>query len=662
MRILIWSVYGIMNSTRITKLKKAAAFLLCVIMLLPLASCKEGQTTSGEDSKVVSNVTSEAESSRALIPSERAAKVWNNAWTDKAGGFESADTIYGFDFYKNRELSSDDASALGVEDYKYIFFGENNSRIVNISDGYAVTLPDIDFEPDYSLSGYRSRYKTDDYLLTISSENKNPYSKDENGWNIYLTEWLNRFINNNGFLSANSIRRTKKVQETTELIEGYTVITYNLGFIFSKNFEYPYYDIAVVRKNDEYVQFYLFVMKSKTMDVDRFENIVKSFVEFEKNGKSENPKTAYELKIPENWNAETKAYFDKLNNQNTVDWGFFVQSMPEDDSSNFSNARNKLMSNTERLSTAMDYNFVIMPTYTHIGWGDDLHDFPTSLANEFAGGNGFNGKPVLQFTYQFTTWNNTNLEGYTPMFDVLAGKFDDQFRKIARAIKAYGKPVIFRLNNEMNSDWVSYCGIVTLLDPDIFIDTWKRMYDIFVEEGVDNTIWVFHPIEKTTPYSNWGEWLNYFPGIDYVQMFGAGSYEFNNGSRPATFKQLNMDVYNKSYAYFEKYPWIISEFACGAGGEVINNWGSFTPSVLGRNQASQAVWVKDMFNVLNNIEKPENAYAKNIKAMVWFSVNDYATVDGQTKIVNYLSLDSTLTQTLEAFKQGFADSKAKREQ
>ena len=61
------------------------------------------------------------------------------------------------------------------------------------------------------------------------------------------------------------------------------------------------------------------------------------------------------------------------------------------------------------------------------------------------------------------------------MFDILRGVYDEDFRKLASAIKAYGYPVLFRLNNEMNTDWTSYCGMMTLCDPEIFILTWRYL-------------------------------------------------------------------------------------------------------------------------------------------------------------------------------------------
>ena len=62
------------------------------------------------------------------------------------------------------------------------------------------------------------------------------------------------------------------------------------------------------------------------------------------------------------------------------------------------------------------------------------------------------------------------------------GRYELALRDLAQRIKAYGKPVLFRLNNEMNTDWTSYCGMMTLNDPDIFQATWRYLYNFFIEK------------------------------------------------------------------------------------------------------------------------------------------------------------------------------------
>ena len=297
-------------------------------------------------------------------------------------------------------------------------------------------------------------------------------------------------------------------------------------------------------------------------------------------------------------------------------------------------------------------------TYLHIGWYDNLSS-PAEVmerAAKHAGGDGKNGKPIFNLTYQFTVTNNATGGVYTPMFDILRGKLDDHFRQLAQALKEYGKPVLFRLNNEMNTDWTDYCGMMTLIDPDIFQMTWRRMYDIFEEEGVDNCIWIFNPISTTCPYSNWGEALCYMPGADYVQMLGITHYQMNNGTNgaaPTSFKAMYTETANKMLPYFENHPWIIGEFACGAGGEAYYDWGKggYVFADPARNAALQEKWVRDMLDCFRNNQKPENAFCKNIKLAIWFSANDYADADGDGKydeITNYLKLDEGAMGAIKA--------------
>ena len=224
------------------------------------------------------------------------------------------------------------------------------------------------------------------------------------------------------------------------------------------------------------------------------------------------------------------------------------------------------------------------------------------------------------------------------------GEYDDYFDRLAKDVKQYGKPVLFRLNNEMNTDWTSYCGMMTLLDPDIFRLTWIRLYEAFEANGVDNCIWIFNPIAVSCPYSNWGEDLCYMPGIDYVQALGITRYEMlNDLATYTTFKKGYSELYEKNRNYWMNYPWIVSEFGCAAGGAITES-GELT--TLYRNKLTQAEWVKEMFDCM--ADKENNEFCKKITAMVWFNCNDY----NQGLIMNSLYLHSSLTETFQALKEG----------
>ncbi len=565
---------------------------------------------------------------------------------------EGLSSLVGMELYVNGERSTG-STMIAANDNKKIYNTMLYRRVVNYTNGYRLDVP-FDWQEDFSLATLRTRYTNDHYSLTVTRETKNPYY-GESGWNTYLTEWLNRYIADSSFLSANNLSYTRTPVTSTSILSGYEVLMYDIVINDNSKIALPYYSIAVVRQQSNYRQFYLLVLKSDARTDTVMEKILRSFVPMTPTGRAVNTQGQYEVTVPTTWSAETKAYYNKLMTQDTTDFGFFSASMVSISDSSYNTQNSKIQSEYDRLSKATGIDYEIMPTYTHLMYGSTYMQFPSTMANKYAGGNGFNGKPVLQFTYQFTSNNNT-LNGQTPMYDILRGKHDAQFRQLAKDIKAYGKPVLFRLNNEMNTDWTSYCGMMTLLDPDIFVQTWQRLYDIFEQQGVNNCIWIFNPVATTTPYCSWGEDLCYMPGAEYVHALGLTNYEMGNGTSLSSFKTMYSMVYDKNEPYFSNYPWIISEFAAGAGGQKMFDWSvdQWVDTTLGRNADKQAAWVTDMFACLNNKQAEENAFCRNIKGAVWFSTNDYTYIDSKKYIVNYLELDSSLTDTLAAFKAGFA--------
>ncbi|MGN0172491.1 MAG: glycosyl hydrolase [Acutalibacteraceae bacterium] len=574
--------------------------------------------------------------------------LWDDAYADETNGFADKDAVKNTVFYLNGVQSTNYNADAAQNDTKFLFESGSATRVVHRANGYCLTLPYTGVETDNTLGALKTVYRGEGYQLTVSFEDKSPYGNVKSGWNIYLTEWLNRFIDNDDFIRQNDLSRTREVINSKDILNGYTVMVYDIEIKDAAEIALPYYHIAIVRKNTAYDRFYLLNMKTASESTELFDTILQSFTPIESVGTPVNTVGQYELQIPDYWSEETRAYYDSLlakMDNGQVDWGFFTNSMPASNDGNYRSTRMNLKSNINWISgeNGINTSMQILPTYLHLGGPNKLSSFPLDLAKEFAGGNGQNGKPVLQLSYQFTRTNNTELDGKTPMYDILRGEYDDHFRAIAKDIKEYGKPVLVRLNNEMNSDWTSYCGMVTLLDPDLFVATWQRMYDIFREEGVDNTIWIFNPIAKSCPYSNWGDTLCYMPGTEYMQVLGLTSYEMGNDTVLPSFESMYKTLYDVNKENFASWPMIIGEFACGAGGE---NKGL----ALGRNADKRTVWVQDMFACLQKKTEEGYEFCKNIVGMVWFDTNDY---DGYS-ISNYLEVPRDETATWAAFREGLA--------
>ena len=633
--------------------KLAWLLALCLLALSVLAGCDgNGETASSQPEQSAESETVSQEESIVKTPDANAEKVWNDLYADPGAGLTDPTSIYKLSIYENGVEATGYPSPGSTTDVRYVFAGENATRAVVPAEGYMLTLPGV-ATADFSLGKYRSQFKNDQYCLTVTYEDQNPYGDNKDGYDLYMREWLVEQIDDLDFLSKNQIMRTRPVQEVE--VDDYTVKTYCMKINLGSKIQFPFYHVAIIRPTASYEYFYLFVMKSDEKMLNEFDAIIASFAEIDRVGVPANGFTSYEVKANPNWNAETAAYYESLINRTDVGFGAFHQGNSDE--------YTEWLWSDEAIGATPD----VYMTYLHIGWYDNLSS-PAEVmerAEKHAGGNGFDGKPVFNLTYQFTVTNNATGGVYTPMFDILRGKLDDHFRELAQALKEYGKPVLFRLNNEMNTDWTDYCGMMTLIDPDIFQMTWRRMYDIFEEEGVDNCIWIFNPISTSCPYSNWGEALCYMPGEDYVQMLGITHYQMNNGTNkaaPASFKAMYTETANKMLPYFENYPWIIGEFACGAGGEAYYDWGKngYVFADLGRNADLQEQWVRGMLDCFRNNQDPANAFCKNIKLAIWFSANDYADADGDgqyDEITNYLKLDEGAMGAIKALGEYLNENK-----
>jgi len=599
---------------------------------------------------------------------------------DEANGFKDVNSLTKLKACVNGEYVTSFTDVTTRQDAKAELYTKTSMRFINVSAGYIFSLPFGEVEVNNEIGKYRSQFTFGDAILSVSSEYSNPYTAESNAWYTYCSEWIIPHISDQAYIQRNDLTRTIPMNYEftpqhpygdTEFKKGYDVYFFGIK-INDENelIEKPYYSIAIVREIADVKNFTLFVMKSETDQNSLMEKIVTSYSKLKSKGIQRNYYYSEEAIDEPEWSIETRNYFHILQEEQYINWGAFSYSMP--------NGINELHAGNptydaflsdaidvqNKLEKAWDHKFEIYPTYCHIGNGNSLHYFPLDQANELAGGNGVNGKPVLQFTYQFTMDNNNVASHSNPAFDILRGKYDEHFRRLAQDMLEYGKPILFRLNNEMNTDWTSYSGIVSMLDPDIFVMTWRHLYDICIEEGCNNLIWIWNPFDKSAPYSSWGEDLCYFPGEEYVQLLGGTCYEFNNYSAKEapdkinSFRKMYQTLYKKnSDAFSNKWKMILSEFACGSGGDASGE--------LGRNAAVQAEWVAGMFYEINREDTPE--YIKQMRGAIWFNANDYNSGNVIRNRLQLCQRPNVLTEnyddlipTLNAFRDGFAAQDARK--
>jgi hypothetical protein len=127
------------------------------------------------------------------------------------------------------------------------------------------------------------------------------------------------------------------------------------------------------------------------------------------------------------------------------------------------------------------------------------------------------------------TWRGTNLG------QILSGQFDDMIRARAREARQLGFPIFVRPMHEMNGDWFPWC-----CHPEEYRQSWRRIHEIFSEEGATNVAWVWSPATSR------GGWDSYYPGDGYVDWIGASLYNWGL-SRPDTRWQRFAEILEPFY-------------------------------------------------------------------------------------------------------------------
>lgn len=491
---------------------------------------------------------------------------------------------------------------------KRLTYNEEDAEFVNYSKGYSFNVPkDVDF--DFSLSPVFVDIYNDNFTLRVSRE-WSPYDDVQE----YINYYLERFIDSNEWRITNGVEFKYQKSSFAPSAPTYMVERKDFEITNMQSDEYNYYSFIIFRNEER--DFFCLTAKydndnTKYMDFV-LNKITDTFSLVEIKGEDKYS-VDYHPILPTNWSEETKNLYSKLTSPDTeLMWGIFTKDIYGEG----------INTTVPKLEKDLEYKFPVILSYIHFN-----HEFPL----EFMRKNWEDGK-IVELTYQMTSTNNENLMGYTPNIDIYRGVKDEQIRNLARKAKEFGHPFLFRINNEMNSDWTSYSGVVNLKDPQMYVSNWRRFYDIFQEEGVNNVIWVFNPNDRNYPPCSWNNYLAYYPGNEYVQMIGITGYNTGTyyaeemGETWREFEDIYDAIYEEYTPFFGDFPWMITEFSSSSiGGDKVN-------------------WINKMFDCIDKYE--------NLKIAVWF---DYADFDYREPKLSKVSRPYFLAETpetLQAFKNG----------
>ncbi len=501
-------------------------------------------------------------------------------------------------------------------DVREVQVGNGRKYLVNHSRGFALGFP-RDAEFDFTAAQDYISVTCENMSVVVSKE----YTVYNDGTltEEYVKESLHKYILNEDFRQENKITLHKQAKER---IGDFWVDTVAISRQPAPGSEMEYNTYVYCYLYTFSPMFYRIMFKAPEYTDEFIDEVYRTLYSFSENVEVKGTSGTYsDFKpiIPKNWNEETKEFYDNLVNGDTFKWGIYTPwAVFENDFTNIHKLEDKI---DEKFEGVLEYKYYF----------DDMPIEGMQTAYE-------EGK-IIELTLQTATVMNEDLDGYTPVFDMLDGIYDQRFREIAGQIRDFGHPVLFRLNNEMNSDWTSYGSAVCLTDPELFVQLWRRIYDIFEEEGVNNAIWVFNPNDESYPPNGYNSSMAFYPGNEYVQVFGITGYNTGtyydelNGEKWKSFDEIYSVIEKKYGKIYGEFPWIITEFASSSiGGDKVH-------------------WITDMFEKLDNYPR--------IKMAFWFNSADYDPRPEANKAVARPYWFDETPETTKAFSDGLKKLRGK---
>lgn len=119
------------------------------------------------------------------------------------------------------------------------------------------------------------------------------------------------------------------------------------------------------------------------------------------------------------------------------------------------------------------------------------------------------------------------------MQKIISGYFDSPLRVWARAAKNSRMPIMIEFGPEVNGSWFPWNGKWNggeRLDgygdkrwpdgPERFRDAFRRIVQIFRDEGASNVTWILHLDAAYWPRVSWNHAKYYYPGDNYIDWVG----------------------------------------------------------------------------------------------------------------------------------------------
>jgi hypothetical protein len=438
-------------------------------------------------------------------------------------------------------------------------YSNDYNKYTNKPYGYEIVLPNT-LKLNEDIVSVKSRFESEDLVVDVLYDN---FYKDLNNRATYIT------YGNKGILNNPEFKITGQYKHNFNGLSGHIVL-YERAKIEDNEPDRNYYAmITFTRSYKELIT--VFMKSSQPLYI---ESIMPSFKLIDKTGTLKND-AVFEQAV-KTFDEKTQAFYDKyLGNNEKVDFGIFEPTYP------------LYAYRLKQLEDLFNYEFPVVLLY---------NSFQLPYKTDYMNLAKSEGKVVEYGLYTVDTIDGVEKD---ITLEILEGKYDDYLEHLAQSFNEYDYPILFRLNNEMNGEWVWYSSHKVGKDTDLFIDCWRYIYNKFKEYEVDNLIWVWNPNEKSFPNFAYNHYLNYYPGNEYVDVVGLTAYNtgnYYNGEVWRSFSQA-YDHFYYDYVKHFNHPMMITEFSGASAG------------------GNKAAWFDDMFNKISNYNR--------IKLAVLWNGQDY---------------------------------------
>lgn len=494
-------------------------------------------------------------------------------------------------------------------------------------------LSQMAFEKKYSLV-YENRplgymFGTDRYMKVDSSKEEifTKFENEDLEVVIYYDDFTDAddiTVKNYDGYGNDGVRNSKifKVEDEYSIkVQGKTslVLKYSRDKIENLENDKNYYTTVSIPKTEEEV--YTVAIKSKKENV-ALDEILKGFKLVKKDGEVNKHKADSHIE-DRKFNEATREFVDKyLLDPNHQSFGVYEPTIETPSTKAVS------FTGLDSLEGKLDYEFPVILSYSTTTVFEDGFG---ELKQKFFAQAKENGK-VPELTFSTFEGGPDIASQKDRTIDILTGKYDDVLLQYAEGFKEFGLPVLFRINNEMNGDWVSYSTYHLGKDPDLFIASYRYIHDFFESHGVDNLIYVFNPNEKSFPAFSYNHYLAYYPGDEYVDVVGLTAYntgDYYEGEVWRTFDEAYADLY-ADYSERFNQPFMITEFSSSSiGGDKVK-------------------WFNDMFKAIKGYDK--------IKFAVLWNGTDWDVKDGEKIPARQYRIDEN-EDVIEAVKNGLQNFK-----